>query len=147
MPLPFKQVDVITQKPIWGNPVAVVSATDRLFSEEMQRFASWTNLSETTFVLTPPTGRADYRLRIFSATINLPFAGRPTIGSAHAVIGFIVIPPLFKPLATRHFDRPAIHNKNPFRCRGCSDAVNAGARDALSQGFSVGDEIGLVTHG
>ena len=97
--------------------------------------------------LDPATGRADYRLRVFSATINLPFAGRPTIGSAHAVIGFILIPPLSKPLATRHFDRPAIHDKNPFRCRGCSDAVNAGARDALSQGFSVGDEIGLVTHG
>jgi len=45
---------------------------------------------------------------------------------------FIVIPPLFKPLATRHFDRPAIHDKNPFRCRWYSDAANAGARDGLS---------------
>jgi hypothetical protein len=98
----------------------------------MQRFASWTNLSETTFVLTPSTGRADYRLRIFSATINLPFAGRPTIGSAHAVIGFILILPLSKPLATRRFDRPAIHDKNPFHCRWCSDAANAGVRDGLS---------------
>ena len=86
MALPFKQVDVFTRKPFWGNPVAVVIGAEALKSEEMQRIAAWTNLSETTFVLTLSTDRADYRLRIFSPKQELPFAGHTTIGSAHAVI-------------------------------------------------------------
>ena len=84
--LPFKPIDVFTQRRFWGNPVAVVSGAEALSSEEMKRIAPWTNLSETTFVLTPSTGRADYRRRIFSAKKILPFAGRSTIASAHAVI-------------------------------------------------------------
>lgn len=84
--VPFKQIDVFTQRPFWGNPVAVVIGTEALSGAEMQRIASWTNLWETTFVLTPSTGRADYRRRIFSAKKILPFAGHPAIGSAHAVI-------------------------------------------------------------
>ena len=83
---PFKQVDVFTQRPFWGNPVAVVIGAEGLTTEEMQRIAAWTNLSETTFVLPPPTLGADYRLRIFTTKQELPFAGHPTIGSAHAVI-------------------------------------------------------------
>ena len=83
---PFKQVDVFTQTPFWGNPVAVVIGADGLSSEEMQRIAAWTNLSETTFVLRPSSPPADYRLRIFTTKQELPFAGHPTIGSAHAVI-------------------------------------------------------------
>jgi PhzF family phenazine biosynthesis protein len=82
----FKQVDVFTQKPFFGNPVAVVIDAQELTSEEMQRIAAWTNLSETTFVLPASTSEADYRLRIFSPKQELPFAGHPTIGSAHAVI-------------------------------------------------------------
>jgi PhzF family phenazine biosynthesis protein len=82
----FKQVDVFTRKPFWGNPVAVVIGAERLTSEEMQRIAAWTNLSETTFVLPPSSSQADYRLRIFTPKQELPFAGHPTIGSAHAVI-------------------------------------------------------------
>ncbi|MDF5712321.1 MAG: PhzF family phenazine biosynthesis protein [Rhizonema sp. NSF051] len=81
--LPFKQVDVFTAIPFRGNPVAVVLNADELKDEEMQRIANWTNLSETTFILS--SRQADYRLRIFTTQNELPFAGHPTIGSAHAV--------------------------------------------------------------
>jgi PhzF family phenazine biosynthesis protein len=80
----FSQVDVFSTEPLKGNPVAVVHDADGISDEEMQRFAHWTNLSETTFLLTPTDRRADYRLRIFTPTAELPFAGHPTIGSAHA---------------------------------------------------------------
>jgi PhzF family phenazine biosynthesis protein len=80
----FQQVDVFTTTPYAGNPVAVVLDGDGLTDEEMQRFARWTNLSETTFVLAPTAGEADYRLRIFTPTRELPFAGHPTLGSCHA---------------------------------------------------------------
>ena len=82
----FKQVDVFTRKPFWGNPVAVVIGAEGVETAEMQRIAAWTNLSETTFVLAPSSNAADYRLRIFSPKQELAFAGHPTIGSAHAVI-------------------------------------------------------------
>jgi PhzF family phenazine biosynthesis protein len=82
----FKQVDVFTRKPFFGNPVAVVLDADGLTTERMQRIAAWTNLSETTFVLPASSRDADYRLRIFSPKQELPFAGHPTLGSAHAVI-------------------------------------------------------------
>jgi PhzF family phenazine biosynthesis protein len=82
----FKQVDVFTQKPFFGNPVAVVIDAQDLNTKEMQRIAAWTNLSETTFVLPASATEADYRLRIFSPKQELPFAGHPTLGSAHAVI-------------------------------------------------------------
>jgi PhzF family phenazine biosynthesis protein len=81
---PFSQVDVFSTEPLKGNPVAVVHDADGLSEEEMQRFAHWTNLSETTFLLTPTDPAADYRLRIFTPGAELPFAGHPTIGSAHA---------------------------------------------------------------
>ncbi len=85
---PFKQIDVFSDRPGYGNPVAVVLDADGLSDSDMRRFAAWTNLSETT-VLMPPTdaGRAagaDYRLRIFSPNGELPFAGHPTLGSCHA---------------------------------------------------------------
>jgi len=84
--LPFKQVDVFTRLPFAGNPVAVVLDARDLSREDMQRIAAWTNLSETTFVLAPASAEADYRLRIFTPRAELPFAGHPTIGSAHAVL-------------------------------------------------------------
>lgn len=88
--LPFKQVDVFTGKPFLGNPVAVIIGADGLGTPQMQRIARWTNLSETTFLL-KPTQDADYRLRIFTPHQELPFAGHPTIGSAHAALesGFV----------------------------------------------------------
>ena len=84
--LRFRQVDVFTRRPFAGNPVAVVLEAAGLDAAAMQRIAAWTNLSETTFVLPPTTPAADYRLRIFTPRAELPFAGHPTIGSAHAVL-------------------------------------------------------------
>ncbi len=81
---PFRQVDVFGSGPLTGNPVAVVHDADDLDDAQMQLFAQWTNLSETTFLLRPTTDEADYRLRIFTASRELPFAGHPTLGSAHA---------------------------------------------------------------
>jgi len=87
-PRAFKQIDVFTDRPGYGNPVAVVLDANGLSDDDMRRFAAWTNLSETTFLL-PPTepGRAagaDYRVRIFSPNGELPFAGHPTLGTCHA---------------------------------------------------------------
>ncbi len=83
---PFQQVDVFSAVPFRGNPVAVVLDADPLSGEQMQAIAGWTNLSETTFVCTPASALADYRLRIFTPKSELQFAGHPTIGSAHAVL-------------------------------------------------------------
>jgi PhzF family phenazine biosynthesis protein len=80
----FAQVDVFGSGPCSGNPVAVVLDADGLSTEEMQRFARWTNLSETTFVLPPSDPKADYRVRIFTPELEAPFAGHPTLGSCHA---------------------------------------------------------------
>jgi PhzF family phenazine biosynthesis protein len=87
--LKFKQVDVFTDKPFLGNPVAVVIGAEGLDGAQMQRIAGWTNLSETTFLL--KSSKADYKLRIFTPRQELPFAGHPTIGSAHAALesGFV----------------------------------------------------------
>ena len=82
----FKQVDVFTNRAFYGNPVAVVLEADDIDAEKMQRIAAWTNLSETTFILKPTVPDADYRLRIFTPTAELPFAGHPTVGSAHAAL-------------------------------------------------------------
>ena len=80
----FRQVDVFGSTPFGGNPVAVVLDAEGLSTEEMQRIANWTNLSETTFVLPPTQPGADYRVRIFTTDVELPFAGHPTLGTAHA---------------------------------------------------------------
>ena len=80
----FAQVDVFTATPYRGNPVAVVLDAVGLADQDMAKFARWTNLSETTFVLPPTRPDADYRLRIFTPGGELPFAGHPTLGSAHA---------------------------------------------------------------
>jgi PhzF family phenazine biosynthesis protein len=86
MKLPFKQVDVFTSTPFGGNPVAVVLDASPLVETQMRSIANWTNLSETTFVFPPTQPGADYRLRIFTPRAELPFAGHPTIGTAHALI-------------------------------------------------------------
>src|SRR5215469_10800376 len=80
----FRQVDVFGAMPYSGNPLAVVHRADGLTTDEMQRFARWTNLSETTFLLTPDDDEADYKVRIFMPTGELPFAGHPTLGTCHA---------------------------------------------------------------
>jgi PhzF family phenazine biosynthesis protein len=81
---PFRQVDVFTATPYRGNPVAVVLAADGLSDGSMQEFARWTNLSETTFVLPADEPGADFRVRIFTTSTELPFAGHPTLGTCHA---------------------------------------------------------------
>ncbi|MFN7572861.1 MAG: PhzF family phenazine biosynthesis protein [Betaproteobacteria bacterium] len=80
----FAQIDVFTATPYYGNPLAVVLDGDGLDETEMRRFARWTNLSETTFLLPPTQPGADYRVRIFTPARELPFAGHPTLGSCHA---------------------------------------------------------------
>lgn len=84
----FRQIDVFSHHPGFGNPVAVVLDAQGLSDADMRRFAAWTNLSETTFLM-PPTAAghaagADYRLRIFSPRGELPFAGHPTLGTCRA---------------------------------------------------------------
>lgn len=84
MERPFCQVDVFADQPYSGNALAVVIDGKGLITEEMQQFASWTNLSETTFILPPESAGADYRVRIFTPSRELPFAGHPTLGTCHA---------------------------------------------------------------
>ena len=83
----FTQVDVFTDQPLRGNPLAVVHGADGLSDAQMQAFAQWTNLSETSFLLQPSDPAADYRVRIFTPGGELPFAGHPTLGSCHAWLG------------------------------------------------------------
>jgi PhzF family phenazine biosynthesis protein len=80
----FRQVDVFSSEPFRGNPVAVVLDGAGLTTKQMQAFARWMNLSETTFVLRPDEQGADYQVRIFTPSMELPFAGHPTLGTCHA---------------------------------------------------------------
>jgi PhzF family phenazine biosynthesis protein len=82
----YKVVDAFSERPFKGNPVAVVLDAEGLSDAEMQAIARWTNLSETTFLLPATDPAASYRLRIFTPRSELPFAGHPTLGSAHAVL-------------------------------------------------------------
>ncbi|GAB2496381.1 PhzF family phenazine biosynthesis protein [Arenimonas alkanexedens] len=82
----FLQLDVFADRPGAGNPLAVVLDARDLDTVAMQAFANWTNLSETTFVLPPVEAGASYRVRIFTPRQELPFAGHPSIGTAHAVL-------------------------------------------------------------
>lgn len=82
----YSVVDVFASRPLLGNPVAVVTDAEGLTVDAMQAIARWTNLSETTFVFPPTTADADYRLKIFTPRSELPFAGHPTLGSAHALL-------------------------------------------------------------
>ena len=84
----FMQIDVFTDTAYFGNPVGVVLEATGISDDEMQQVASWANLSETTFVLPPTEGGADYRVRIFTPVTELPFAGHPTLGTAHAWLAY-----------------------------------------------------------
>ncbi|MFC0227381.1 PhzF family phenazine biosynthesis protein [Serratia aquatilis] len=88
----FKQVDVFSQLPFSGNPLAVILDADGLSGDEMAAIARWTNLSETAFVLAPTDKHADYRVRIFTVEGELPFAGHPTLGTAHALLEAGLVP-------------------------------------------------------
>jgi PhzF family phenazine biosynthesis protein len=89
----YLQLDVFAARPGGGNPLAVVIGADAWSAADMQRFAAWTNLVETTFLLPAQDPRASYRLRIFTPTREIPFAGHPTIGSAHAALDAGVVEP------------------------------------------------------
>lgn len=82
----FTQLDVFADRPGAGNPLAVVIDADGIDDQSMQAFANWTNLSETTFLLPPTSPQASYRVRIFTPRQELPFAGHPSVGSAHAAL-------------------------------------------------------------
>lgn len=88
----FLQLDVFAARPGGGNPLGVVVGADAWSGADMQRFAAWTNLVETTFLLPPRQAAASYRLRIFTPSREIPFAGHPTIGSAHAAIEVGMVP-------------------------------------------------------
>ena len=92
-PLPFLQLDVFAAAPGLGNPLGVIFDADHLDAATLQAIAAWLNLSETTFVLKPSRPGADYRLRIFTPRQELPFAGHPSVGTAHAVLGRGLVAP------------------------------------------------------
>ncbi|CAM4082426.1 PhzF family phenazine biosynthesis protein [Serratia silvae] len=85
-PRAYKQVDVFTTSPLQGNPLAVILEAEGLNEMQMLSLARWTNLSETTFVFKPTNPLADYQVRIFTPEKELPFAGHPTLGTAHALL-------------------------------------------------------------
>jgi PhzF family phenazine biosynthesis protein len=80
----FSELDVFAQEPYRGNPLVVVHDAEGIAEEQLQAFAAWTNISETAFLLPPRSVDADYRVRIFTPTRELPFAGHPTLGSCRA---------------------------------------------------------------
>lgn len=86
MQVAFKQVDVFTSSAFNGNPLAVIMDAQGLSDSQLAAIARWTNLSESTFVLPPEHAEADYRVRIFTVEGELPFAGHPTLGTAHALL-------------------------------------------------------------
>jgi PhzF family phenazine biosynthesis protein len=84
MPRAFQLVDVFSDEPLLGNPLAVVFDAEGFSTERMQEITRWINLSETAFLLAPTSPDADYRVRIFTLDRELPFAGHPTLGSCRA---------------------------------------------------------------
>ena len=80
--LAYEIVDVFTDRPFAGNPLAVVFGAEALATEQMQALAREFNLSETVFVLPPTQVGATYRARIFTPASELPFAGHPSVGAA-----------------------------------------------------------------
>lgn len=83
---PYHRVDVFTEKPFCGNPLAVFSRAEGLSSEEMQAIAREMNLSETVFCLPAEDSTAAYRLRIFTIDRELPMAGHPVVGAVHTLV-------------------------------------------------------------
>lgn len=83
---PYVQLDVFADRPGAGNPLAVVPDATGLNDATMQAIARWTQLPETTFVFPSPTATADYAVRIFSPRREVPFAGHPSVGTAHVLL-------------------------------------------------------------
>jgi len=136
----FAQVDVFGSGPLRGNPLAVVLDAEGIGDAELARFANWTNLSETTFVLPPTEPGADYRVRIFTASVELPFAGHPTLGTCHAWLeanpgheGDTVVQECGTGLVTVRRDGDRLAFAAPPLLRGgpVDDALLAELRDSL----------------
>lgn len=89
----YFQLDVFANRAGGGNALAVVIGAQGWSAEDMQRFAAWTNLVETTFLLPPSRLEADYRLRIFTPSREIAFAGHPTLGSAHVALDAGLVTP------------------------------------------------------
>jgi PhzF family phenazine biosynthesis protein len=125
MPSPrrFLQLDVFADRPGAGNPLAVVLDAGDLSTEDMQAFANWTNLSETTFLLPPSTPEASYRVRIFTPRQELPFAGHPSVGSAHAALESGLAMPVDGALV-----QECAAGLLPMRLTGPADAVRISVR-------------------
>jgi hypothetical protein len=121
MTRPFRQVDVFSSEPLLGNPVAVVHDADGVTDEQKAAFARWTNLSETTFLLTPTDPAADYRLRIFTPGGELPFAGTRRSDPR-------------TPGSKRADPRAMPSSRNALSGSSRSDAARAGCRSALPSG-------------
>ena len=141
---PFAQVDVFSDTPYLGNPVAVVLDGDALTSAQMQRFAAWTNLSETTFVVATTDPAADYAVRIFDTSSELPFAGHPTLGTCHAWLaaggrprdGERIVQECGAGLVTvrRTADGLAFQSPDPFRSGSVDEALVRRIADVLRIG-------------
>jgi len=99
----FIQVDVFTDRPFGGNPLAVFPEAEGLTTEEMQRLAQEMNLSETTFVLPPQAPEADFKVRIFTPAKELPFAGHPVVGT-HWVLAHLGRVELREPVTQVRFE-------------------------------------------
>ena len=136
MLLQFRQVDVFTATAYHGNPLAVVLGADGLTTAQMSRFANWTNLSETTFVLEPDDELADYQVRIFTPSRELPFAGHPTLGTCHAWLEArgqprnpgTVVQQCGAGLITVRQDQPGLSFCAPPGCRGAGPVDEPTAR-------------------
>jgi PhzF family phenazine biosynthesis protein len=144
---PFLQLDVFAPSRGRGNPLGVVFDAADLDTTSMQAIAAWLNLSETTFVLPPIQAAADYRLRIFTPRQELPFAGHPSVGTAHAVIVRSLVAPRAGRLVQEctagllplriegERDQRRIHVRAP---RGIERAANPSAAVASLRGARLG---------
>ena len=145
MKLKFFQVDVFTDQPFGGNPLAVFPEADGLTSEQMQKLAMEMNLSETTFVMKPTRAGADYRVRIFTPRYELPFAGHPVIGT-HWVLASLGRTKLIEPVTTATFELGVgVLPASLYVHEGRVESV------VMTQGKpefgAVFDEIDLIAHG
>lgn len=147
----FSQVDVFSAHGLRGNPLAVVNDADGLSDDEMAAFARWTNLSETTFLLAPTVPGADYRVRIFTGSGELPFAGHPTLGSAHAWLeaggvpredGRVVQECGVGPVTVRRGERLAFAAPPLLRSGVVDDATAARQRELL--GLTEAQVLGMA---
>ncbi len=131
MRLAYHLLDVFTDVALAGNPLAVVSDADGVSAEQMQAIAREFNLSETVFLLTPRVKLHSARLRIFTPTHELPFAGHPTIGAA-CLIAFLRAPEMLgrQPLHLVLEEEIGLVGCDVSRFRGAVRAHFVGAADA-----------------